>query len=60
MYCLDKKAIEALKKNMTKKEWKRYCWNFRGEPMPRPTAFDDKRNRSITRQEKREMQLDCY
>lgn len=45
MYCLDKKAVETLKKGMTKKEWKRYCWNFRGELMPRPAFFDDKRSK---------------
>lgn len=33
------------KKSMTKKAWKQVCSNDRGEAMPRPVVFVDKRTK---------------
>ena len=41
----EEKALYIYRKSMTKKEWKMHCNKDRGQTMPRPALFNDKRYR---------------
>lgn len=45
------KAMNLRRKTMTKKSWKEYCKKDRGDLMPRPVIFSDKRYKQKYKEE---------